>query len=93
MRTGATGIQTVSAQALGTGQSMESAHDEMGRVAAAGVSVVRLDDSTYPIQLKQIYDPLLILYVRGNVEAIAPPRIAVVGARHPTPCGLGMASG
>jgi len=72
---------------------MEPAHDEMGRVAAAGVSVVRLDDSTYPIQLKQIYDPLLILYGRGNVEAIAQPGIAVVGARHPTPCGLGMASG
>ena len=36
----ATGIQTVSAQSLGTGQSMELAHDELGRVAAAGVSVV-----------------------------------------------------
>ncbi len=66
----ATGIQTVSAQSLGTGQSMELAHDEMARVAAAGVSVVCLDDSTYPAELKQIYDPPLVLYVRGNVEAI-----------------------
>ncbi len=87
----ATGIQTVSAQSLGTGQSMELAHDEMGRVAAAGVSVVSLDDSTYPAQLKQIYDPPLILYVRGNVDAIGQPGIAVVGTRHPTPYGLGMA--
>jgi DNA processing protein len=87
----ATGIQTVSAQSLGTGQSIELAHDEMARVAAAGVSVVCLDDSTYPAQLKQIYDPPLILYVRGNVEAIAQPGIAVVGTRHPTPYGLGMA--
>jgi DNA processing protein len=87
----ATGIQTVSAQSLGTGQSMELAHDELGRVAAAGVSVVCLDDPTYPEPLKQIYDPPLILYVRGNVEAIAQPGIAVVGTRHPTPYGLGMA--
>ena len=87
----ATGIQTVSAQSLGTGQSMELAHDEMGRVAAAGVAVVCLDDSSYPAQLKQIYDPPLVLYVRGNVDAITQPGIAVVGTRHPTPYGLGMA--
>ena len=29
--------------------------------------------------------------MRGNVEAIAQPGIAVVGTRHPTPYGLGMA--
>jgi DNA processing protein len=87
----ATGIQIVSAQSLGTGQSMELAQDELGRVAAAGVSVVCLDDATYPAQLKQIYDPPLILYVRGNVDAITQPGIAVVGTRHPTPYGLGMA--
>jgi DNA processing protein len=87
----ATGIQTVSAQSLGTGQSMELAHDELGRVAAAGVSVVCMDESTYPAQLKQIYDPPLVLYVRGNVDAITQPGVAVVGTRHPTPYGLGMA--
>ena len=89
----ATGIQTVSAQSLGTGQSMELAQDEMGRVAAFGVSVVCLDDSTYPAQLKQIYDPPLILYVRGNVDAIGQPGIAVVGTRHPTPTDWGWQSG
>jgi DNA processing protein len=88
----ATGIQTVSAQSLGTGQSMELAHDELGRVAAAGVSVVCMDDSTYPAQLKQIYDPPLVLYVRGNVDAITEPVVAVVGTRHPTPYGLGWPS-
>jgi DNA processing protein len=86
----AAGIQTVSAQSLGTGQSMELAQDELGRVAAAGVSLVCADDSAYPAQLKQIYDPPLILYVRGNVDVIAQPGIAVVGTRHPTPYGLGM---
>jgi len=44
----ATGIQTVSAQSLGTGQSMELAHDELGRVAAAGVSVVCMDEFHLP---------------------------------------------
>ena len=70
---------------------MELAHDEMGAIAASGVSSRLPGRSTYPAQLKQIYDPPLILYVRGNVDAITQPGIAVVGTRHPTPYGLGMA--
>jgi DNA processing protein len=31
------------------------------------------------------------LYVRGNADAITQPGVAVVGTRHPTPYGLGMA--
>jgi DNA processing protein len=87
----AAGIRAASAQSLATGRSAELAQDELGRATAAGVSVVCLDDSSYPAQLKQIYDPPLVLYVRGNVDAIVQPGIAVVGTRHPTPYGLGMA--
>jgi DNA processing protein len=87
----AAGIRAVSAQSLATGRSIELAQDELGRATAAGVSVVCIEESSYPAQLKQIYDPPLILYVRGNVEAITQPGIAVVGTRHPTPYGLGMA--
>jgi len=86
----AAGIRAVSAQSLGTGQSMELAQDEWARAAAVGVTLVALDDPAYPVQLKQIYDPPLLLYVRGNTEAISQPGIAVVGTRHPTPYGTGM---
>ena len=41
--------------------------------------------------MKQIYDPPLILYVRGAVKLLSQPGIAVVGTRHPTPYGSGMA--
>ena len=87
----AAGIQAVSAQSLGTGRSLELAHDELGRASAAGIHVVTQEDAAYPARLKQIYDPPLVLYVRGNVEALSQPGIAVVGTRHPTPYGLGMA--
>jgi len=87
----ASGLRAVSAQSLGTGRSMELAQDELGKAASAGASIVALDDPAYPSQLKQIYDPPLILYVRGNVEAISQPGIALVGTRHPTPYGSGMA--
>jgi len=87
----ATGILASSAQSLATGKSMELAREEMARATAAGVKIVTLDDSSYPQHLKQIYDPPLVLYVRGQVEVIAQPGIALVGTRHPTPYGSGMA--
>jgi len=87
----ATGIQATSAQSLGTGRSLELAQDELARVTAAGVRVISLDDAGYPSQLKQIYDPPLVLYVRGNESVISQPGVAVIGTRHPTPYGSGMA--
>jgi DNA processing protein len=87
----AAGLRAVSAQSLGTGRSMELAQDELGKAAAADARIVALDDPGYPTQLKQIYDPPLVLYVRGNEASISQPGIAVVGTRHPTPYGSGMA--
>jgi DNA processing protein len=86
----AAGLRAVSAQSLGTGRSMELAQDELGKTAAADAKIVALDDPRYPPQLKQIYDPPLILYVRGNEAVISQPGIALVGTRHPTPYGSGM---
>lgn len=87
----AAGLQAASAQALGTGRSIESANDEIARANAAGVRLVSLEDQRYPAQLKQIYDPPLVLYVRGSDAVISAPGIAVVGTRHPTPYGSAMA--
>jgi len=86
----AAGLRAVSAQSLGTGSSMELAQHEMGKAFAVGAQIVSLDDPRYPAQLKQIYDPPLILYVRGNDAVISQPGIALVGTRHPTPYGSGM---
>ena len=44
-----------------------------------------------PKRLLEIYDPPLTLYVRGSVEAIDQFGVAVIGTRHPTPYGTGMA--
>jgi DNA processing protein len=87
----ATGMQAVSAQALGTGRSLDLAHEELDRATAARVTVLSLDNPAYPQHLKQIYDPPLVLYVRGAANVIGQPGIALVGTRHPTPYGTGMA--
>ena len=87
----AAGLPAQSAQALGTGQSIQLANEELARATAADIRLVGLDDPAYPPRLRQIYDPPLVLYVRGNVAALSLPGIAVVGTRHPTPYGTGMA--
>jgi DNA processing protein len=87
----ATGLLAVSAQSLATGKSLELAQEELAKTTAAGVTVTSLDDALYPPRLKQIYDPPLVLYVRGDTRVLSQPGIAVVGTRHPTPYGSGMA--
>jgi DNA processing protein len=87
----ATGMQAVSAQSLATGKSLEMAQEEQARALAAGAQVIPFDSPVYPRQLRQIYDPPSTLYVRGNPQLLSEPGIAVVGTRHPTPYGTGMA--
>jgi DNA processing protein len=86
-----TGIQAVSAQSLATGKSAERAREEIAQCATADVTLVSMDDPSYPPRLKEIYDPPLILRVRGNPDVLTRPGIAMVGTRHPTPYGSGMA--
>ncbi len=86
-----TGIQAVSAQSLATGKSAELAREEIARATAADVIMISMDDPSYPPRLKEIYDPPLILRVRGSADVLTKPGIAMVGTRHPTPYGSGMA--
>lgn len=87
----AAGIPAVSAQSLATGKSAELAREESARAADAGVTVLSMDDALYPRRLKEIYDPPVVLYVRGDAEILNKPGVAMVGTRHPTPYGSGMA--
>jgi len=87
----AAAIQAISAQSIATGKSAELAREEIARVADAGIKVLSMNDPFYPRHLKQIYDPPIILYVRGDAEQLNKPGIAMVGTRHPTPYGSGMA--
>lgn len=84
-------LQAQSAQHIALGKSLEMAHEEFAKAQAAGVQIVSRDDAMWPARLSEIYDPPLVLYVRGNAAALARPGIAVVGTRHPTPYGIGMA--
>jgi DNA processing protein len=89
----AMGMRAVSAQSIATGKSLELAQQECGKAVEARARIISLSDPEYPARLKEIYDPPVVLFVKGSVEVLAQPGIAVVGTRHPTPYGSGMAEG
>jgi len=44
--------------------------------------IIAFDDPLYPPLLKEIYDPPLVLFVRGNTDLLLLPKIAIVGSRN-----------
>jgi DNA processing protein len=87
----ATGMRAVSAQSVATGKSLELAQQECAKAVEARARIISLSDPEYPQRLKEIYDPPVILFVKGSIDVLAQPSIAMVGTRHPTPYGSGMA--
>ena len=87
----ATGMPAQAAQFIFEGRALAAAEDEIHRVTEAGGSILTPDDEAYPERLREIYDPPAVLWIRGNAELLARPGIAVVGTRHPSPYGSGMA--
>ena len=73
------------------GKSLELAGEELDRLRELGATAIVPSDPRYPARLLEIYDPPLILYVRGDAEILGKFGVAVVGTRHPTPYGLGIA--
>jgi DNA processing protein len=86
-----TGMPAQSAQFIFEGKARVAAEDEIKRVAEVGGSILTQEDEAYPERLREIYDPPAVLWIRGNVDLLARPGIAVVGTRHPSPYGAGMA--
>ena len=79
------------AQFIFDGKARAAAEAEWARVAAQGATIVSFGCTEYPERLKEIYDPPPVLWVRGAVGLLSRPSIAVVGTRHPSPYGSGMA--
>ncbi len=57
------------------------------RAAEIGGELLSLEDSRYPAELKNIIDPPPVLFVKGRIETLAYPAIAVVGARRASELG------
>jgi len=79
------------AQFIFDGKARKAAESEWKLVAEQGARLVTFSCAEYPERLKEIYDPPPVLWVRGDVGLLKRASIAVVGTRHPSPYGSGVA--
>ncbi|MEM9445796.1 MAG: DNA-processing protein DprA [Verrucomicrobiota bacterium] len=55
---------------------------ELDDAKALGLEVIHYEDDRYPVKLREIYDPPLVLYIKGDPSCLEKMSIAVVGSRH-----------
>ena len=59
----------------------------ISRVNEIGAQIVCYNDERYPERLKEIEDPPLIIYCKGNTELLNSDQLAIVGSRSSTVSG------
>jgi len=72
-------------------KSQERAEAEWQRAQDLGVTIFDILDPSYPPLLREIFDPPIVLYVRGKKWNVDLPQVAIVGTRRPTGYGLNCA--
>jgi len=67
---------------------------ELRLAADSGAALVNWEDAAYPAQLREIHDPPICLYVRGELETLRDSAfsLAIVGSRRTTAYGMRMAN-
>jgi len=79
------------AQAIFKKQLFWRAEKEVDALRKVGGKLVNWKEPEYPQALLQIYDPPVMLYVRGDTQALNSPSLSIVGTRRPTVYGSQMA--
>jgi DNA processing protein len=81
------GIGEETAEAIANWEKTIDLSAELKRVGEFGCHVLIQSDDEYPELLRQIYDPPIVLYVKGRLSAKDRNAVALVGSRMTTPYG------
>ncbi|MCE9517974.1 MAG: DNA-processing protein DprA [Verrucomicrobia bacterium] len=76
------------ASAIATWETTIDLTRELRRIKEENLTILTQEDALYPKLLKQIHDPPIVLYVRGQLTERDHHGIAIVGSRHTTQYGL-----
>jgi DNA processing protein len=82
------GIGDETAEAIATWEKAIDLAAEMKRIADFGCHIVSQADPEYPELLRQIYDPPIVLYVKGELLPKDKNAVAMVGSRMTTHYGI-----
>ncbi len=85
------GLSGALAQSIASGCTFEDAVAQQEKMLEAGALAVTITDPRYPPLLREIFDPPVLLFVRGRVELLQSTAFGVVGTRRPTPYGMAAA--
>ncbi len=85
------GIGEDTAEAIANWEKNVNLAAELKRCEEFGCHVVTQDDAEYPEMLRQIYDPPLVLYVKGTLTSADKNGVAIVGSRQTTHYGIEVA--
>jgi len=66
----------------------EQAVAELKAARALGIELIALAEPDYPLRLQMIDDPPPLIAVRGKLDALAKPLIAIVGSRNASAAGV-----
>ena len=80
-------LPAAAAQAVASQSALRDAEKELASVRKLGAGLICLADAEYPKILQQIYDPPILLYVRGDASLLNRHAIAIVGSRRPSTYG------
>jgi len=78
------------AQAIFKKQTFWRAEKEVAAIRRIGCKLVTWKEPEYPQSLLQIYDPPVLLYVRGDASILNSPSLSIVGTRRPSVYGTQM---
>lgn len=82
------GIGAETARAIAAWETTIDLAGELRRIRESGCQVYIQPDEAYPASLREIYDPPIVLYAFGRLEARDRHAVAVVGSRLTTPYGM-----
>lgn len=82
------GIGEDTATAVANWEKSVDLAGELKRIADYGCHVLTQEDEAYPPLLREIYDPPLVLYVKGELLAKDKNAVAMVGSRQTTHYGV-----
>ncbi len=86
-----TGLPAPVCQALFAQAGVKDAEKELEAARKLGCQVVTHSSELYPALLREIPDPPLVLYVRGDARVLSQFAVAIVGTRKPSAYGLQVA--
>src|SRR5579863_3107532 len=85
------GLSGALAQSIASGCTFEDAVAQQEKMLETAAAAIAITDPRYPALLREIFDPPVVLFARGDAALLQSTMLGVVGTRRPTAYGIAAA--